>query len=91
MATQTSNLKLSKPDLADNIPDSIELYNANFEVIDEQIADLNRYKGTIDDVNNTVNQVSAALPATLESANAYTDEVVGNIASILDNINGEVI
>lgn len=96
MATETYNLKLKKPDASDKA--SPAMFNNNFDIIDAQIADLNRYKETIKDCQNKTDALSTNLNALTEStstilssANSYTDASVGNIGTILDYINGEVI
>lgn len=47
MSSQTTNLKLTKPDVTDQINQTIPALSSNFDTIDKQIGNLSQYAGNV--------------------------------------------
>ena len=71
------------------IPTKVSQLSNDSDYVTKSTADSTYAKAT--DLTNEVTRAKAAETSTLNSANEYTNTLVGNINTLLDNINGEVI
>lgn len=88
MPNYTENLRLAKPLASEKVaPDD---FNGNFDILDAQVGDLNRYKETIKENHQKVESLTTSYTNLSEDVTAL-HTTIGNIATTLDAINGEVI
>lgn len=87
MASYTTYLELTKPDSSDIIDPRI--FSENFDKIDEAITNTVK-KTDINELNVTVSEIKNNQALLTESVQNLNTEI-GNIGSLIDNVNGEVI